>query len=92
MSDLTRRVLDAHQTITDAIACDWNEIDRARDTLEDAAPILARQVEAIEALADRLDHEAETRRATRQDPFEVMTIRQEATRIRNALQDAVKTD
>ncbi len=57
-----------------------------------AAPVLARavidltaKVKHMEALADRLDHEAEARRAARQDPLEVMTIRQEAARIRAAL-------
>lgn len=43
------------------------------------------KIARMEALADRLDHEAEARRAARQDPFEVMTIRQEAARIRTAL-------
>ena len=43
------------------------------------------KIARVEALADRLDHEAEARRAARQDPFEVMTIRQEAARIRDAL-------
>lgn len=49
------------------------------------ARTLARAVERALALADRLDHEAQARRAAGQDPFEVMTIRQEATRIRTAL-------
>ena len=52
---------------------------------DNKAAALARAVLAVASLADRLDHEAETRRAARQDPFEVMTIRQEAARIRAAL-------
>ncbi|WIK82144.1 hypothetical protein [Micrococcus lylae] len=54
MSDLTRLVLGAHQFVTDATACDWAEIDRARAILENAAPILTRQIEAVEALTVEL--------------------------------------
>lgn len=46
---------------------------------------LARAALRVDALADLLDHEADSRRAAGQDPFEVMTIRQEAARIRAAL-------
>lgn len=49
------------------------------------ARMLANAVQAVANLADRLDHEADSRRAAGQDPFEVMTIRQEAARIRAAL-------
>lgn len=54
MSDLTRHVLDAHRTVTEATVCDWTDVERARDTLEDAAPTLARQIEAVEALTVEL--------------------------------------
>ena len=59
--------------------------DADRSEQVKAAPDLARAVLRMDELADRLDHEAESRRAARQDPFEVMTIRQEAARIRAAL-------
>lgn len=74
--DIAREVLDAAHEDETVTAC----------TIPDnKAAALARAVLAVASLADRLDHEAETRRAARQDPFEVMTIRQEAARIRAAL-------
>ena len=75
---------DLAQIILDSI--DDDEPPTALYTLNiHEARILANAVQAVANLADRLDHEAESRRAARQDPFEVMTIRQEAARIRAAL-------
>ena len=54
MSDLTRRVLEADQYMDRSPIPDWNKFDDARLILEDAAPTLARQVEALEALAETL--------------------------------------
>ena len=48
MSDLTRRVLEADQYMDRSPVTDWIKFDHAQRTLEDAAPILARQVEAVE--------------------------------------------
>lgn len=49
------------------------------------ARTLAKAIDAAAKLADRLEAEAEARRRMGQDPFEVLTIRQEAARIRAAL-------
>ena len=54
MSDLTRRVL-----AWDAADPDEYECFDPMPAMADAATILARQVEAVEALADRLEWEAD---------------------------------
>ena len=74
-------ILDAAPTLARAVDSLTAELDAYREENTRHREKIAR----VEALADRLDHEAETRRAARQDPFEVMTIRQEAARIRAAL-------
>ena len=75
---------DLAQIILDSI--DDDEPPTALYTLNiHEARMLANAVQAVANLADRLDHEADSRRAAGQDPFEVMTIRQEAARIRAAL-------
>ena len=81
MSDLTRRVLDWASANTDEHGCFY-----PMSTLAIAAPILARQVEAVEALADRLDAEAE-RLGPRGGGF---TARAFAAEIRDALNNAEK--
>lgn len=48
MSDLTRRVLETEQYIDNTHVCDQLDIEHSRDILADAAPILARQIEAVE--------------------------------------------
>ena len=89
-----RNIVDLAHAVLDAVVPDvpWKIQLQEFQARAAAAPTLARavidltaKVERMEALADRLDHEAEARRAARQDPFEVMTIRQEAARIRAAL-------
>ena len=94
---LAREVLDAaheDETVTVCTIPDNTAAALARAVIELTAELDAyreentrhrEKIARVEALADRLDHEAETRRAARQDPFEVMTIRQEAARIRTAL-------
>lgn len=75
---------DLAQIILDSI--DDDEPPTALYTLNiHEARMLANAVQAVANLADRLDHEADSRRAAGQDPFEVMTIRQEAARIRTTL-------
>lgn len=54
MSDLTRRVLEWHAGDPDEYGCFDPMLAMAL-----AAPILAQQVEAVEALADRLEWEAD---------------------------------
>lgn len=61
MTDLTRRVLEAHTRYT-APDLHAEQADIDGPLLIDAAPVLARQVEALEALADLLDREAEKER------------------------------
>ena len=89
-----RNIVDLAHAVLDAVVPDvpWKIQLQEFQARAAAAPTLARavidltaKVERMEALADRLDHEAEARRAAGQDPFEVMTIRQEAARIRAAL-------
>ena len=89
-----RNIVDLAHAVLDAVVPDvpWKIQLQEFQARAAAAPTLARvvidltaKVERMEALADRLDHEAEARRAAWQDPFEVMTIRQEAARIRAAL-------
>ena len=71
MSDLTRRVLEADQYMDRSPIPDWNKYDDARLILEDAAPTLARQVEAVEKLADRLEAEGiEGVRASNRTPHD----------------------
>lgn len=94
---LAREVLDAaheDETVTVCTIPDNKVATLARAVIELTAELDAyreentryrEEIARVEALADRLDHEAEARRAARQDPFEVMTIRQEAARIRDAL-------
>ena len=79
MSDLTRRVLKEfydwwkvhREDSTDALS------DPGRDLIH-AAPILARQVESVEALADELDREAS-------EHMDRPVYSRTGTRIRNAL-------
>lgn len=77
MSDLTRRVLAIVQTDPVVTVCTVPDNDVAT---------LARQVEAVEELADRLDAEAE-RLGPRGGGF---TARAFAAEIRDALTDATK--
>lgn len=79
MSDLTRRVL-----AWDAADPDEYECFDPMPAMADAATILARQVEAVEALADRLENEADYE-ASRGDTWDAECIRSEARRIRDAL-------
>ena len=61
------------------------ELTAERDAYREENTRFREQAARVKALADRLDHEAEARRAARQDPLEVLTIRQEAARIRAEL-------
>ena len=70
MSDLTRRVLEWDAADPDEYGCFDPMLAMA-----DAAPTLARQVEAVEALADRLEHADQL-------------LAYAAARIRDALADA----
>ena len=75
------RLANAAPTLARAVIDLTDKLDAERFAHANTAV----KVKGAEALADRLDHEAEARRAARQDPFEVLTIRQEAARIRAAL-------
>ena len=84
MSDLTRRVLEADQYMDRSPIPDWNKFDDARLILEDAAPTLARQVEAVEKLADDLDAEGNAFMDDA-DPGRAKTSYAHSARIRTAL-------
>lgn len=84
MSDLTRRVLEWDAADPDEYGCFDPMLAMA-----DAAPTLARQIEAVEALADRLENEA-AYEASRGDTWDAQCIRSEAARIRDALTEAEK--
>ena len=79
MSDLTRRVLDWSAANADEHGFFYPALAMAG-----AAPTLARQVEAVEALADRLENEADYESSQR-DSWAAECIRSEARRIRDAL-------
>lgn len=86
MSDLTRCVLNAHAQNPD-LEQDTPEMADAVYDLATAAPVLARQVEAVEELADRLDQ-----LAREQDEAGNLclagAVGTDAARIRHALRDA----
>lgn len=77
MSDLTRRVLETEQYIDNTHVCDQLDIEHSRDILADAAPTLARQIEAVE------------RRCAAMEP-EGQPLAYAAALIRDALQDTDK--
>lgn len=88
MSDLTRRVLEAHTRYTSpGLHAEQADIDGP--LLIDAAPVLARQIEAVEELADRLN-----RLACEQDEAGNLCLASavgtDAARIRDALTEATK--
>ena len=88
-SDECARASDA---FTSALRCNGGDLARAvieltaeLDAYREENTRYREKIARVEALADRLDHEADARRAASRDLFEVMTIRQEAARIRTAL-------
>lgn len=91
MSDLTRRVLDAAAWLANPPAIEGHDQAKTRvenlRLLRDAAPVLAQQVEALEALADRLDRLARERDEAG-DFCLAGAVGTDAARIRHALRDA----